>query len=459
MKKNYLYLAAASLLMAGCAQDSFVDDNLQETTVPQEIKMSAGNRGISVEGRGVGSIGAGTDETTWNNEEIHVYAFNKNITNFATINEDNVYLNDAKAKVADDNSVQFINSAGNNITEYYPLQGAFRFVGFHTDDITLGTPTTSADDIKIPVTIDGSHDIMIAKAELSKEDKEKIFNAMVDKGVFNGAAQNTLVDDQFNAVAGGTFEETIKDEYEKAYSSYTARRNVQPNLVFTHELVRLNFYVKAGDEKTYTETKDILDTGGNVTGTKKMGVYIKDIFVNSHANGEIIIKKNGDISFNDVSSNETALNVGSKQTSGEIGDLTEIGNNKTDYTNSTATKVGEGILVMLPTNVFTNADQSQNKYYTATIETKQYYDQNETEIVADKQVRKYENVKIQKPQIWNATESKWETQDFEAGKSYDITITVYSNQAINITATLTGWVHGGGIEINPEDEYFNSSTN
>ena len=457
MKKNYFYLAAATLLLAGCAQDSFVDDNLQETTVPQEIKMSAGNRGISVGGRGIGSVGTGTNEDQWNGETIKIYAFNKNLTNFGTENEQNVYLNGATATVASNNSVQFVNN-GVGVTEYYPLQGAFRFVGYHTDDATLGTPVATATDLTIPVTITGSQDVMIAKAELTTADKMNLFDAMVAKDAFNGAAQNTLVDNDYNPIAGGTFETTIKNEYEKAFSSYTARRDVQPNLVFTHQLVRLNFYVKAGDNFTIAKTEDY--TGNNGPATRKRGVYIKGIEVFSHYEGQIVIEKSGDISFTDKLEPEKGLFVGSRGDNNQITTLAQTGNIEADATATPAkaTKVGEGILVMLPTNELTNADQSITKYYTANIKTIQFYDQNAVEITDEtKQNRTYENVKIQKPQVWNATDQKYETKEFEAGKSYDITITVYSNQSINVTATLTGWVDGGSIEINPEDEYFNSS--
>lgn len=43
---------------------------------------------------------------------------------------------------------------------------------------------------------------------------------------------------------------------------------------------------------------------------------------------------------------------------------------------------------------------------------------------------------------------------FEAGKSYNVNITVFGYQKIEVTATLEGWINGGDIDVNPEDEAF-----
>lgn len=45
---------------------------------------------------------------------------------------------------------------------------------------------------------------------------------------------------------------------------------------------------------------------------------------------------------------------------------------------------------------------------------------------------------------------------FAAGKSYNINVTVYGYQKIEIDAVLTGWIAGDDVEVNPEDDAFNN---
>ena len=477
MKKNYLYLAAATFLLAGCAQDSFVDENLQETTVPQEIKMSAGNRGISVETRGIGSVG-GTNDSQWDGETVKIYAFNKSLSTFnlGAESNDNIFIKGATATVGAGSSQTGISFTEG--TKYYPLTGAFNFVGYHADGADKdenGNVAASLvnNNIQIPITIDGSQDIMIAKADLSYGDKEALVEALIKSGklgnntqvpatnfIYSQAEADQAVDllpgdpkpdnnpnDEINEI------EIINNEYKKAFSSYTARRQVQPNLVFEHQLVRLNFYVKAGDEKTIASTVEDQGTdqttGEVTTINKELGVYIKSITVGSRTLGDIKIDKEGGIQFNarneiNADGDYKFLSVGTKNTTTKeievlklTGDELEAG--KT-FEENKADKVGEGILVMLPVD---------NKYI-AQITTLQKYDAQGKLIATGKQENTYDAITIQKPQ------KDGEVVNFEAGKSYDVTITVYSNQIINISATLTGWESGGSIEVNPEDDKFNS---
>lgn len=455
MTKKWFYLVAA-LALTGCAQDAFDDGTSKDAEVPQEIKLSAGSRGIEVASRGKGSVGTGTNEDQWNGETIKIYAFNKKLNdsqtstefNVTTPSEDNVYLNGVSATVGTDVNQSPVTFEGG--AKYFPLQGAYHFVGYHADGVDGAA--TGGNTITIPVTITGKEDIMIAKATMNYSDKENLVNDMISKGKLGSSTSATssafIEPTTGNPIAGTGYEDDINAEYEKAYSSYTARRAVQPNMVFEHQLVRLNFKVKAGDEHTIARTK----TDGTANDNKLLGVYIKDIAVSSHATGNITISKDGGITFTDNSgTNATELHVGSKMSDGQIGTLVETGDGYDDNTNTTNTEpkqVGEGLLVMLP---YLTAGEGENayQYYTANIKAIQYYDNYGNQIPDAEQVKTYPNVKIQKP-IFNN-----QVTEFEAGKSYDIIITVYSNQSISITATLTGWEEGGQIEINPEDEYFN----
>ena len=380
MKKNYIYLVA-SLLLAGCAQDAFEEGNLQETDVPQEIKLSAGTHGIEVEGRGVGSVGAGKNEDQWNGEKLTIYAFKKTDKPFESENDEDIYLKGEEATTAAydsnkatssdyDNSSSVLTFTGG--AKYYPLQGAYNFVGYYTDDAEIGTIQYSGNTMSIPVTIDGSQDLMIADAKLNYTNKELLVESLIEAGKLSDTTTDAATDyiDSEGQPKDNIDEKIatiITKEYDKAYSSYTARRKVQPNMVFNHQLVRLNFYVKAGDEETMAYTQEV-SGGTELTPKKERGVYISKIAIGSRTVGNIVVSQDGNIKFDPQSTNETPLLVQSA-TDGEtlesepVGDTYEIGDSGStvNFVDNKANKVGKGILVMLPTNT-DDMTEGANKY-------------------------------------------------------------------------------------------------
>lgn len=92
---------------------------------------------------------------------------------------------------------------------------------------------------------------MAAKADLTIADKVVLINKKLGTDTYKASDDGTKV----VAVANGTTEiagedlVTLNAEIAKAFSSYAARRTIQPNLIFKHLLSRLKFNVIAGEEQ------------------------------------------------------------------------------------------------------------------------------------------------------------------------------------------------------------------
>lgn len=114
---------------------------------------------------------------------------------------------------------------GNDQTLYFPRSGAYDFFGYYADDALGANPTyeTGTNTLYANFTIDGSQDLMIAKAKLSTEQ-----------------------------------EAALGDDKYKAYSAYTARKGYQPAMTFEHLLTRLTFNIQGmgdqGPENVYVKS-------------------------------------------------------------------------------------------------------------------------------------------------------------------------------------------------------------
>ena len=96
---------------------------------------------------------------------------------------------------------------------YYEPDVRYEFFGYSVDDAG-GAPIKEADRVYIPVTIDGTQDLLAAVTDRAA-DKETAGHPEV--------ADNNM------------------------YGDYASRRNIHPGLVFKHQLARFNVYVKSGD--------------------------------------------------------------------------------------------------------------------------------------------------------------------------------------------------------------------
>lgn len=464
MRRKFFYAMLAVGVMASCSKDSYVDSQDPEgngpTVVdpdgPQPIRISASSTAAKVEvsNRSVGSIGAdgANISNEWSGQHLRIFAFPKrivdNITTKITLDHVEAPLFNKEATAASGKAIQISWVEPGDV--YFPRSGAYDFFGYYADDAvatdvaplhevlaTKGlTPMVDDSTYNVPFTINGAQDLMIAKAALSEEDKTTL-----------GADAN------------------------KAYSSFTARKTIQPSMKFEHLLTRLTFSLKgAGADKPEE-------------------VYIRTISVKSKATGKLVFVYNnpankgiqwsadepislllqeksadGSMQQLDKAHNETEFNLYEKEddaykyllkTSLPLDTpLTEI----LGKYNATV-PVGDAKLPVIGESLLLNpADE-----YVVTVEVMQYYNGSGNMILPPASENDYFKKNVdQRYFIYEipikATDVKKEGTDagittFAPSSSYNISVVVYGLTDIRITAELGEWIDGGGIEVDPGDKF------
>ena len=273
MKKYFMYVAfAAAGLLTSCSSESLTagedpQNPTPEDRVPIQIAVAtpqAVSNPIST--RGAGTVGdLATGNNIWKGEKVNVYMFEKGTLTLATDGTNSLYDNVAlttpsEASALASGLANELNAAGNRVPyKYYPVQGNFDFWGYYRDDATPTTgsadPVVGTNEVAVPFEIDGSQDLMVAKAEPT----------VAEIGLLD-ASRNT--------------------DY---YSAYAARKTVQPNMTFKHLLTRLTFSIVGGNN----EAIGFKDQGGGVyalPGNDNIydGVFIRSIKIRSLKTGNII---------------------------------------------------------------------------------------------------------------------------------------------------------------------------
>lgn len=232
-------------MQAGCLDDSytgtvFVEEYVEEGAL-HEIRMTIGG---AEQTRGSGVIG---DVSSFAGKDFYVYAFNRDTkTDYATVSATDSLRCLVDGSYDDPESLMGRRAYWNPATEvvewgvgespiYYPMgenEGHdFDFFAYYLDNIEPANEDIirSNDDIKINIEIDGSQDLMSAKAKPTKAQLEDI----LDK---QGEVAMLL-------------------QREHCYSYYTASHNLNPNFDFIHHLVKLDFKLVPGG--TPGMTKDV----------------------------------------------------------------------------------------------------------------------------------------------------------------------------------------------------------
>lgn len=237
--KKFFYVAAAFLAagFVSCSENN--GDDLNAPVAGSDlapIRFDLGNGRVNIEQKSAATRGAGAvgdvdgTNNVWNGETLNVYMFKKNTLELAldeTGNGDPLFEN-----------APIIATAGATIVEaatqkYYPMQGQFDFFAYHVDDAAVGVDVVeTADLFTLPVTIDGSQDLMVAKAALT-------------------ADQAALLP---------------AEKADNYYSAFSARKEVNPHFTFQHLLTRLTFEVKAATAAEETVViKGVEITNANTT--------------------------------------------------------------------------------------------------------------------------------------------------------------------------------------------------
>lgn len=478
MKKQFFYAALAIGMMSSCTSSDLPGNQAPEEQLPEEervaieLGISSPNAKIEASTKGIGSVGGiDEEENKWKGEELGIWMYKVTDDNAwaPAVEEDGTtpildgvtkFKAPYESEETKSGKIHMIKSVGATedqnvyVAKYYPSTGRYSFYGFHLDDAPANPNQTSHTITDIE--IDGTQDIMAAVA------KE-----------VNSANYPTAT-----APVGG--EENIDWDTapSKSFSAWSARRKIQPILNFEHKLARLRFFVKAGEasaaakEWINTDPKQWKDRAP-VTAKDKTGqdvpnastaVTITSIEVLGLDNKlQLVFDKDGEQ--NDIAT-VTALEgtnnfklMGPTNTTGRLdaltpqaplywSQLTEM-EGKTDAERADdykpTTQVGESIM-FFPNGTSKTELNIKIGVQQAVVD----------EYKINSSGQEVDKTYILKDDVLETTllSSKIGSEKkFTAGESYDIIITVYSYQRIEISAELTAWTNGGSINTAPGDEF------
>ena len=280
MKKTYLFaLFAAIGLLNSCSSDDLGANGPQVPVIDESkqapIELSISRNTLT---RGTGTVGTDNASTNcWAGQKVNVFMLEKGTVIVAQDEEGNDIYSNATLATPDDG----INPASDiavllsidGVTpmyRYYPNTGVYDFWGYRTDGAETTAPSIDSTKkiITIPFTIDGSQDLMVGKAIPTVNDDGNVM------GTFGGSPEAVPAD--------------------KVYSAYSARRGIQPSILFKHLLSRLVFTIIGSTADICLDTAKINPTNaaydpiyaGN---QDTQGVRITDIKLISKNTGKLYI--------------------------------------------------------------------------------------------------------------------------------------------------------------------------
>lgn len=387
MKKLFLMGAVASL---GLLASCSSDDDLSTggKNDLQQIKIGMGVQTTVGATRGTGSVGSvGEANNKWAGQAINIYMFNKGTLDLAKWDDGIAIYDNAKFNAPTAASSGLATAADHSV-KYYPTQSSFDFWGYRLDDAIKGTPAVSEDGTKQEVGF-----------ELNGSQDIMVGKATPDE------------------------EDLAKcDDETKIYSAYAARRDVQPDIVFKHLLSRLVFSVTGGNKDACNDTYGVKVTGITVK-SKYTGKLIVAYTPDAEVTNELVPTE--DVKDLELMQRDDPDTQGNNN----LIELKAQGPKWNDAEDKAIkTNIGEAILAV-------PADQ-----YELTIKLKQLV-KTQTDPAAE----------AEKTFSYNDVIKLADNKVFEAGYSYNVNITVYGLSEIKINTTLTPWVDGGNIDMNPED--------
>lgn len=451
MKKYFFYAAMALAVMSSCSNDDVVDNPGttpidDEQAVAIELGLSAPQAMVTT--KGLGTVGStDPDENKWNKEKLYVVMLDAD-GNEATEggdpgtkildNETLTFQAPDQATDPSDTEIKILKDPTTVQAKYYPSTGAYSFYGYHIDNIEGTTPTFTADTKTVSgITITGTEDLMAAQTKA------------VDNTNYADIWDDITPEDQALVAA-------------RAFSAWTARRGIQPILQFDHLLTRLQFNVIAGNQ----DAAENYYKGGwqqNQSGTEDASHQNESTAVKINAIRVINVKTDNitiDLEGKQASSTGEATNsltlMGTEDanTDGDLDALTPTSpkaydataGNYDDENYPQKTPVGESIMLLPGDATITiEIDLSQLVVDTESLDGTplKYAEKSET-LTATLEAKHIKQ---------SGTDTAANKEQFLAGESYNINITVYSFQRIEVNAELTPWTDGGDINIAPGDQF------
>lgn len=394
MNKTWIFAAMTLALGTSCSKDKGIDI---DDSSRQEILLGTGSTiNVSPASRGYGAVGGLTGANNWNGETVYVYGINNTaIADPNAADTDKFYINAQAATAPSGVATGALTWVG-DVHYYYNGNDKYDFYAVHVDDAVAAENLKIADGtdlatngLSVNLVLDGTQDIMVAVPDKSKDD-------------------DVL---------------SPSDDYTSyLYSAWSSRRNVKPNLEFNHLLTRLNFNAKSGAEAPATGENAI----------KITSIVIKDVVTEGSLT---IIPKTGESqAFTpNVESQEEDLAVKSstKTAEGKLQDFPAEGIAVENGKDDDFAPIGAPILL--------NPEEA----YEIVITTSQKLADNENPQTGE--VKGTIRAVNATGGIGGGTDNK-----FQPGALYDVNITVFDIEDIELSGTLIEWVDGGDLEINPE---------
>ena len=418
MKKHLFYASLFLAALSSCSKD---DDRVSAPAGEvnndlEEIKLAVtGAEAFNVQTRGtgvVGGLGTQEDPNNWNGQTLYVLMTDSGTVNnipskidgktnpfvgYEYTDMPEYILWNVAVKAPETGASGYVTGDGETQPHYYyPVKGNYDFYGYHVDDAAGETPapikSENGKDLTLDVTIDGSQDLLVAKADWATDVEDAT--------------------GEFYPNAGGY-----------KYGAYAARRGVQPTLNFKHLLTQLQFSVE-------NESQDNAITVTSINVTSK---YTATMTVA----GENF----GTIAWNATTAK---LAVQQKAATGEEPKVMEELDPVTLEKNSTEASIGNLLVAAsgedAPITMYEGEITLQQ-----TLDATTVGDGNALELTEDVVVTQTVPFKIALP----ATSVH---PNFLAGHAYNVKIYVYGLSLIKVTADLTAWENGGGFEVTPEDQ-------
>lgn len=409
MKKYLFFAMALAGMLTSCSSDEIIGG---ETTFDENelvpIKIGFGQTVTGT--RGTGTVGGFDDATdnVWNKQLVNVYMLHKDSMGLAVFdpNTDPTPIYENAPFYSPDILQTGIATPVDRAIKYYPTQKKYDFWGYRLDDAIVEEPVMTEDSLTINFTMNGSQDIMVAKAIPSEADSA----LLIAKG---------------NAAA------------DRAFSSFAARYGVQPDLKFRHLLSRLTFKVIPGGEGAINpispivvdsikvvaknQGKLVVATLGDVKGEKQGILW-------SEATDSLILMQRPALEAGVTKNDSLPLIKLVPVSLKNEGDYETPGDPSTPFVGNTIS-VGEALMVPADETSYDLVVFLHQPSLTqlGSAETKNI-------------VYSYKDV------VKLAGE-----QAFKPGYSYDVKITLWGLSDIKITTTLGKWIAGEDIPLYPED--------
>lgn len=429
MKKSYFgVLTLSALMMASCSQDSVyvgedpdaggqVIDNVEMSTMPIQFSSPMPKT------KGTGTVDNVDGTVNWGERTVRVYAVEKGtMPEDLTDRQKAPLLGGVDIRPADATPEGVITVKDTKQTYYYPRKGAFDFYGFYSDDAAGEDLSTAVkydagkQSYYVPFTIDGTQDLMMAKAAPNKELAEGYNEALL-------------------------------------FSAQSARDEYRPKLTLEHQLARLSFYVVWGNENIpgSNASDEVFVQSLTVKGLKTQGqmhfMAVDDAnrtLVWTDGTSDLPIKEL------DADGNSQDLNAGLDETV-DVNDYAT----KAEFE---AALEGEGLTIEQVLGKYHPTDRDAEKGqlvgtpimvepkagtdgYAFDLVLVQYYDPEGNLIPTDQRETPYKSLPVK----------LGDGKNFEPGYNYDIKIKVNSLENIQVEVDIKPWENGDPVDIDPDD--------